>query len=402
MKIKLGSGSPKQNHTKTRDQEEAFKEICKAIAAGETYLLAGYAGTGKSFLCQELYNRYPDAAFTAPTNKAAKVLTNDMDVPASTIHSYMGLALKRGKLEQAKRPEYNHKAVVIDECSMIDSKLYDMIQEQLAHRCAIIFIGDPFQLPPVKEPISRTFDTEKHSMLEEIVRQSKDNPIIQYSIQLRSDEGFRRTRIPFDGEYIVQAPYMSRDAWLELLIDNYKDGGVYAAWTNATVNDANFSIHRALYNDPDGKGMDFCEGERIVLNAPWLNRKMQILGNTGDEYTVKNIIPAKVHGYLVYVIDVGRTDGEEMLVISSRDSMKFKEDLEQLAAKKDWVGYYTLKERYVDVSHTYAFTCHKLQGSTYNNVVIATDDILKNRNTDEMNRCMYVAITRTRNKVIFI
>ena len=386
------------NHTKTKDQTKAFGEICKAIANKETYLLAGYAGTGKSFLCKEIAEKYPNVAFTAPTNKAAKVLSLDMDVPASTIHTYMGLAFKRGKLEQTKRPEYIHQAVVIDECSMINAELYRMITEQIESHCAVIYIGDPFQLPPVKESISKTFDTENAMELTEIVRQAAGNPIIAYSMRLR-ENGFMKSRIPFDDVNIIKSQPLRRQQWLDTLVDNYNEGGVYAAWTNATVDDANYSVHRAIYKqDP----LDFSVGEKIVLNAPWLNEKGQILAHIGDEFIVKKILTAKSYGYDVMFIDVGRSDHEEMIVICSSSKEKYKTDLAALSNQQDWVGFYTLKESYTDISHTYAYTCHKLQGSTYDNVIIATDDILKNRNIGEMNRCMYVAVTRTRNKVTFL
>lgn len=57
------------------DQQKAFKAIRKWLASSEPYFaLKGYAGTGKSLLMSYVskldYNFY----FSAPTNKAAKVL----------------------------------------------------------------------------------------------------------------------------------------------------------------------------------------------------------------------------------------------------------------------------------------------------------------------------------------
>ena len=55
--------------------------------------------------------------------------------------------------------------------------------------------------------------------------------------------------------------------------------------------------------------------------------------------------------------------------------------------------------KYVDpfatVSYGYAITCHKAQGSNYKNVFVDFSDISKNKNEEEMKRCMYTAMSRT-------
>jgi hypothetical protein len=55
--------------------------------------------------------------------------------------------------------------------------------------------------------------------------------------------------------------------------------------------------------------------------------------------------------------------------------------------------------KYVDpfatVSYGYAITCHKAQGSNYKNVFVDFSDISKNKNDEEMKRCMYTAMSRT-------
>jgi hypothetical protein len=55
--------------------------------------------------------------------------------------------------------------------------------------------------------------------------------------------------------------------------------------------------------------------------------------------------------------------------------------------------------KYIDpfatVTYGYAITCHKAQGSNYKNVFVDFSDIIKNKNEEEMKRCMYTAMTRT-------
>jgi exodeoxyribonuclease-5 len=398
----------------TADQELALQVACRAIDAGGVFLLAGYAGTGKSFLCKLLAKRYPKALFTAPTNKAAKVLSKDMGVPACTIHSALGLQLKHGKLQCTKRVYFNgYDVVVIDEGSMVNQEVYDHIMEKITPHCAVLFIGDPCQLPPVKEKMSPVFEINDHVELTDIVRQGKDNPIIAYSVSLR-DEGFSERRIPVDGKSILKVTPKTNEEWLDLLIQNYSDGGVYAAWTNAVVDAANLGVHMALYGED---ATEYMPGETIVLNAPWVVEDFTILGHTGDEFTVKSVERVRRHklnAWLITVVErtrviLGQTpeeeayeEADELLVVADESKAAFKAQLDEIAKTKDWRLYYEVKERFHDISHTYAFTCHKLQGSTYNNVMVDVMDITKNPKTGEMNRCMYVAITRTRNRVTFV
>ena len=50
---------------------------------------------------------------------------------------------------------------------------------------------------------------------------------------------------------------------------------------------------------------------------------------------------------------------------------------------------------FATVTYGYAITCHKAQGSNYKNVFVDFSDIVKNKNEEEMKRCMYTAMSRT-------
>jgi hypothetical protein len=52
-------------------------------------------------------------------------------------------------------------------------------------------------------------------------------------------------------------------------------------------------------------------------------------------------------------------------------------------------------DAFATVSYGYAITCHKAQGSNYKNVFVDFSDIIKNKNEEEMKRCMYTAMSRT-------
>ncbi|NYT81431.1 AAA family ATPase [Alcaligenaceae bacterium] len=164
--------------------------------------LEGYAGTGKTFLIGRLLNELIDnghftstqLAIAAPTNKAVAVLASKTreDVPASSIHSLLGLKLKELEdggqtcVKDGDSSLHNYSVVVVDECSMVSIEIFKNIIYS-RRTTKIIFVGDPAQLPPVGEAqISPTFTAvDKRFMLSEVVRQAADNPIIKMSMVIR-------------------------------------------------------------------------------------------------------------------------------------------------------------------------------------------------------------------------
>ena len=125
------------------------------MSPAKTFVLSGGAGVGKTFLMSHLVRQtmkeyatacallgikeeFDSLVFTATTNKAAEVLEQSLGLPVQTIHSYLNLKvtenLKTGKTDVEKTGAWKIRRrliVFIDECSMEDRKLYDIIMESL-------------------------------------------------------------------------------------------------------------------------------------------------------------------------------------------------------------------------------------------------------------------------------
>ena len=54
---------------------------------------------------------------------------------------------------------------------------------------------------------------------------------------------------------------------------------------------------------------------------------------------------------------------------------------------------------FANVNQGTSISCHRSQGSSFYNVFVDADDILKNRNGNEAKRCLYTAMTRTSNEL---
>lgn len=383
----------------TADQDKAFKEITTSIEEGKNHVLMGYAGTGKTYLCQELSKYYPEAAFCASTNKAVRVLEEKLlGQNCETVHRLLKLKFNKGKLAQYALPCLEkYEVIFVDECSMVNKELYEMLlNDAETAGTPVVFVGDPAQLPPVGEVESETFSTERRSKLEEIVRQAKGNPIIPFSFDIRT-KGFHKDRIPVDNEYIFVKSVANKYKVARKVIEN---GGVYAAWTNRTVNDMNFYIHNLNFGkDAD----DFCPGEVIVMGQPYVKPYTgDILANNGDQFTVKSVVSNVLFKRECWVIDVEEDPNIQFYVLKRQEAAKIQIELSKLREMKQWGPYFELKETFADVRHTYAFTCHKLQGTTVDIIVIDVMDIMCNRKTLERNQLMYVALTRAARKACFL
>jgi ATP-dependent exoDNAse (exonuclease V) beta subunit len=65
-----------------------------------------------------------------------------------------------------------------------------------------------------------------------------------------------------------------------------------------------------------------------------------------------------------------------------------------------WKEFWTFKEAFHSLRHAYSITAHRAQGSTYESVFVDVQDILLNRNRQEAFRCLYVACSRPKFKLI--
>lgn len=93
---------------------------------------------------------------------------------------------------------------------------------------------------------------------------------------------------------------------------------------------------------------------------------------------------------------------EEKLNIIKQLLSKKKDKFNSILLIRLWEFYY---ENFVDIianiDYGYCITVHKSQGSTYSNVFVDIQNIIKNNKTDTK-QCVYTAITRASNKLIIL
>lgn len=183
--------------TLSKEQKLAAEQVVSWYMKGASkpLKLAGYAGTGKTTLIQELKNQLPKMpiAFLAPTGKATvnmkdklgRLRFGDM---TRTIHSflYMPILDDDGKIVDWEiKPSIDKSnppgLLIVDESSMVTKKLDD---DLLTIGLPILYVGDHGQLPP---PTKDDFNLmlRPHIRLEEVHRTALDSPIIKLSMLAR-------------------------------------------------------------------------------------------------------------------------------------------------------------------------------------------------------------------------
>lgn len=342
-------------------QHEAIKRILDWHKSDVPYfVLGGYAGSGKSTLSTRIAEKL-GGVYCAYTAKAANVLM-EKGIAACTIHSL--IYDYQGHDPQTKELIWSLKSgegkfLIVDEYSMIDQKVLDDLK--LAYK-KILFLGDPMQLPPIKE---KKQILVPDFFLDEIHRQAADNPILQWAHKIRNGN-VPRTPINDRDMFIVKSKN-------DLTDDELREADQIICGKNKTVYDIN-QYMRELYGYSDSS------------NLPLRGEKLVTLQNNHAE----GIVNGRTFINDRNARDWNRERGFYLLDIGGKEYQIWDGDILGKDAKE--YSYYSRFER---VNYAYAITCHKAQGSEYDSIVIINEGW-----GETYINWVYTAVTRGKKKVI--
>lgn len=406
----------------TPEQNIAVKRILEFVEdfnlSSWYFCLSGYAGTGKTFILREVVARCRRSAssfvYTAPTNKAAKVLRN-VTGDACTIYSLLGLRVdKSGELKQVvagKSPDLSDlDVVVVDEASMVNRNLFDILRVSAERwQFKVIFMGDLAQLPPVGEPSSMALGGVVGANLTRVMRH--DNQILTFATMVREQVNSLTPSIKIksdndgqQGVWKLSTLEFKQRIFTAAANGEFADGtqSKIISWRNVRVAEYN-NIARAAIFGADAIPGFYLAGDRVVAAGPCV-RADETLLNTDDEAIVEGVagclhpLESKYHAIELKA----RSEDNRvirLLVIHPSSKQQFDNDSQELAHQargnpKLWKRFWEHKELFHDVRYAYAITAHRSQGSTYENCFVDFQDILYNRNRKEAFQCLYVACTR--------
>lgn len=358
--------------------------------------LTGGAGTGKStciYAAIEAIGLQPDEVlFTAPTGKAAQVLTRKgcfTKTIHSTIYNYSMQTMlddegkpimKNGR--SAKKPTFtlkeklpdNIKLIVVDEGSMVQQNI-GMDLESFG--IPIIVTGDLQQLPPVSS--CEYFLKEPDYWLTEIMRQNEGNPIVHLATLATNGEP-----IPF-GKYGPKCFVIPREMVTDKML---RESDVNLCGRNVTRGQLNNHIRENI----------------LGIHKPMLTKGEKIIcrKNNWEECIDEDIY--LINGLSGFVENVYMEDYN-----GSRFSIDFRPDFSDKYFERISVDYKHLFSPCGTQINGFsphnkfefgnAITVHLSQGSQYDNVLFYSERM---GNRDFYNRLMYTGITRAAEGLILV
>lgn len=423
------------------DQEKAVDTVAAFIVGPEKeFFLTGGPGVGKTFTTRELAKVLPEVLkaynvsmgknaahmqlfLTSTTNKAAAVLGEQTGMRADTIHSFLGVVpetnYSTGKTNLRRTSRYkvhSNSMIFIDEASMIDRELYEILMQATDDTCKIIYIGDKNQLPPVMEKLSPAVtlaeEANRHYEITTPVRNAGSPALQELCDNLREDILLERTKdglskwknVPGSIEFI-------NGSQLELLIEGLygPNGRIKATDTDLACRILCYTNNAVIgYNDHIRKlrGMPAhpVAGEILVCNTHFALSRSESF-NVEEEVTIHGSYgpePVQVddHNTLdAYMLEVSSLFTGRHVVKCPVDREAWKRLRSHYKKHKDWPKFYKLQEEWIDLRNREAATVYKAQGSTYDEVILIMNDIFTSRDINQLRRMLYVGASRARNKV---
>jgi hypothetical protein len=292
--------------------------------------------------------------------------------------------------------------VFIDECSMIDTNLYNYLHEG-THKCKIVFVGDHNQLAPVMEKISPIYTKNSPFYeLTEPMRNTGQPALMALCAQLRET---------------VQTGEFKPIQIVPGVIDHLNDEQM-AQHIEVVFKEQNYDNRILAYTN--NRVMDYNNHIRNLRQLPDAYTDHELLVNSNSIRIGKYQVSVEEE---VELIDVGSVKTDQVDREVSFDYMEatlktrlgqkiygakipynvthYHELIKYFARIKNWNRYFYMKQTFPDLRQRDAATTHKAQGSTYESVFIDLSDISTCRQPDQAARLLYVACSRPRSRIFF-
>ena len=423
-----------------------------------TYILRGYAGTGKTTLVKTLVKTLPAIGMKyvlmAPTGRAAKVLSNYTGQNASTLHRriYQTKTFPDGSISITRAEnKFKNALFIVDEASMIgeqkefggSSLLDDLLGYVFSgENCRLLLIGDTAQLPPVESNESPALDCEylKREFpvtaatyeLTEVKRQALESGILYNATDIRQllGQNLYEYHLPLfhlDGFNDIQK--IETETFEERLHNafaNMSDNeAVIVCKSNKRANLFNQAIRGRILNIEG----EIATGDKLMVvknNYYWTEGSPNIsfIAN-GDMAEIRKIKHfEELYGFRFADVELSFTDYPEssnveakilLDTLNSNSASLTEEENKRLfaAIEEDYMDIPNRRERYkemkkspwfnaLQVKFAYTLTCHKTQGGQWSSVFI--DSSLNQKETLEVEdlRWLYTALTRAQERVYFV
>lgn len=449
--------------TPNEGQDELLHILSQFIISKDeqkTFVLRGYAGTGKTSLMAALVRAMKELqqsiVLLAPTGRAAKVLARYAQTPAYTIHKFIYRQNKLGTDAFSLSFNPNKNTIfIVDEASMISGEcnnntfgtgvlLNDLIQYiSSGERCSLLLLGDDAQLPPVGTSLSPALNIDylkgyglnvTSYTLTQVARQALDSSILSNATAIRKQipslSSINQYIHPHTFSFKFSTDFQSFNGsdFIELLEQSYREVGIeetiVLTRTNKRTNIYNEGIRARVLWREDA----LSSGDRLLIsknNYFWTKdyEGIPFIAN-GDMLEITRIRNwREMYGFqfvdaslkaidydweidVVLWLDTLTTDSPEsnyqlhrtLFDRISKDYPELQHNRKKLIETIYESPYYNA----LQIRFAYAVTCHKAQGGQWKHVFIDPSNIPIEEQDNNYFRWLYTAVTRATKKVYLL
>jgi exodeoxyribonuclease V alpha subunit len=378
----INDRAQRQSITLSASQLHALKDALQYPC----FALTGGPGTGKTTITKvliDVLSEMDEITLCAPTGRAAKRLAIATGRAANTLHRVLGCSPDGKEFTRTADNPLSTQVLIIDETSIMDLVLFAATLMALPERCAVILIGDVDQLPSVGPGQVLRDCIESGAVrtvrLKEIHRQSQHSHIVTNAYRV------------LKGQMPVFTDTQSGDFHF---IEANTPEAITAQIEDLMCN----SIPRQWAINPREDVQVLTPMRRGDLGSIALNRPLQ-----------KRLFVAGADNCVVYRDCVYGVGDRVMQHTNNYEKGIFNGDCGYIHAIR-------MSERQLDVrfddamvvydfdtldelSHAYALTIHKAQGSEYPVVIIPISMTHYSMLTRQL---LFTALTRARTRVFIV
>lgn len=362
------------------------KEAVRTALTHKVTVLTGGPGTGKTTTIQTILRlleaRRHRYVLASPTGRAAKRLSEATGRPAKTIHRLLEYSPLEGFKRHAENP-LHADMVIVDEASMLDLLLANHLLKAIPPDSHLLLVGDVDQLPSVGagNVLRDVIDSGLAAVvrLEIIFRQAEGSYIIENAHHINQGQMPRFPRDAADFFLFVQE---DPEAAAGLIVDIVQNR-IPRKFGLDSPNDV--QVLSPMYRGAVGVG-NLNQRLQATLNPPAPNKPERHLAGRAFREGDRVIQLRNNYDLNVFNGDVGRIAAIDPV------NQTLTVDMGDQRIEYDWASA-------DELSHAYAISVHRSQGSEYPAVVMpvmTTHYVMLARNL------LYTGVTRAQKLVVLV